>query len=156
MHIALAEDEDSKREKIRAFVSKTFVSAEISETRSVRATTRLFRTSARTIDLLLLDMSLPTFDIAAGEPGGRPQGFGGIEVVRYLKKDGISVPIIVITQHPAIARDEELIDLDRIGEMVRMEAPLDYKGLIYYNTLTGQWRDQLEALIRVVFEGGSR
>lgn len=155
MRIALAEDEDSKREKIKAFLGETYPQAVIIESRSVRGTTKAIR-AGPCPDLLLLDMSLPTFDIAAGEPGGRPQGFGGIEVVRYLARDDLHLPIIIITQHPAIPKDGELIKLSEVGNMVRQEAPANYQGLIYYNTLTGIWRGELKTLIDSILEVGSQ
>ncbi|MFL1873620.1 hypothetical protein ACIKT0_00045 [Hansschlegelia beijingensis] len=146
MRVVLAEDEDSKRDKIKAFLLSSVPGLDIIETRSVRGTTKLFRLGPMP-DLLLLDMSLPTFDIAAGEPGGRPQGFGGLEVVRYLERDGLRVPIIVVTQHPAFPKDGNLVDLAGVQDMVKKEAPSNYRGLIYYNTLTGTWQPELLALV---------
>lgn len=150
MIVAIAEDEDSKRGKLRAFVEERFPGVTIIETKSVRGTTKALKKT--NVDLLLLDMSLPTFDIAAGEPGGRPQGFGGIEVVRYLERDEVRIPLIVVTAHPAISKDGELYDVSAIGQMVEAETPNNYRGLVYFNTLTGAWRGQLLEMINLALK----
>lgn len=155
MILMLAEDEDSKREKLRKFLRDAFPHADVRETKSVRSTTKALR-SGPLPDLLILDMSLPTFDIAAGEPGGRPQGFGGVEVVRHLERDGASLPIIVVTQHPAIPKDGKMIDLAGIETLVRSEAEKSFRGLIYYNTLSGNWQKELLLLINDIFNENGR
>lgn len=142
MILMLAEDEDSKREKIRNFLRDAFPRADLMETKSVRSTIKALRAD-RLPNLLILDMSLPTFDIAAGEPGGRPQGFGGIEVVRHLERDGTNIPFIVVTQHPAIPKDGKMIELAGMEEMVRRESPRCFRGLIYYSALSGNWQSEL-------------
>jgi CheY-like chemotaxis protein len=143
--VLVAEDEDSKRERISAVLRDAFPRMTLMEARSVRSAIRKLRDTPP--DILILDMSLPTFDIAAGEPGGRPQGFGGIEVVRHMERDDVSVPIIVVTQHPVIPKDGRLIELAGLEAMVRAESPSGFRGLIYYNTLTGLWRGELLALM---------
>lgn len=148
MLILLAEDEDSKRERLRAFLNEALPTWDLRETKAVRSTIDSLR--EKTPDILILDMSLPTFDIAAGEPGGRPQGFGGIEVVRYLERDGLSVPIVVVTAHPAIPKDGQMIPLSGIEKMVADESPNNFKGLVYYNTLTGGWKGELQSLLTTI------
>lgn len=148
MLLLLAEDEDSKRERLKAFLSDALAGWSVQETKSVRSTIDALR--QQTPSILILDMSLPTFDIAAGEPGGRPQGFGGIEVVRYLERDGLAVPIIVVTQHPAIPKDGQMIPLAGIEQMVMEESPSNFKGLVYYNTLTGGWKGELLSLLTAI------
>jgi CheY-like chemotaxis protein len=152
MLILIAEDEDSKLTRLREFVSEAFPNDEVREARSVRGTIDALQEKAP--DLLLLDMSLPTYDIAAGESGGRPQGFGGIEVVRHMERDEIRVPTLVVTQHPVIPKDGKLVDLKDIEKMVRDETPDNFRGLIYYDTVSGGWKkDLLTAILSVANEG---
>ena len=82
MNVLLIEDEDPKLEGIQKYLRERHPTFHVTVARSVKSGLAALRIQLP--DLLLLDMSLPTFDITESEPGGRPQGFGGIEIVRYL------------------------------------------------------------------------
>ena len=109
MNILLVEDEDPKRANIIRALNKIRPASDIIEARSVNSAITQLRSTVP--DLILLDMSLPTFDIGPGEPGGRPQGFGGIEVLRYIDRFKLRVPVIVITAYEAFAREGRQIGL---------------------------------------------
>ena len=91
----LVEDEAPKREHIQRFLDAVGFAIELVFARSVNSA--LDKLESEKPDLLLLDMSLPTFDIGERESGGRPQGFGGTEVLRQMEMLGLSCPTIVIT-----------------------------------------------------------
>src|SRR4051812_42581245 len=95
MRILLVEDEAPKRDNIRSLLSQMALLEGVQEARSVGSAIRALRSGS--FDLILLDMSLPTFDIVAGESGGRPQGFGGVEVLRYMDRFQVTTPAIVVT-----------------------------------------------------------
>src|ERR1700761_5575060 len=103
MRILLVEDEDPKRNHICSVLSQIRPGIELDLAKSVRSAVDQMK--ARVSDLVLLDMSLPTFDVHPGEPGGRPQGFGGIEVLRHMDRLNIVVPCIVITAYEAFPRE---------------------------------------------------
>jgi two-component system, NtrC family, response regulator AtoC len=58
-------------------------------------------------DLVLLDLEMPKM--------------GGIEVLRTLRKEGISVPVIVITAHGSI---ETAVEAMKEGPMTSLPSPL--------------------------------
>jgi len=93
-------------------------------------------------------MSLPTFDIGPGEPGGRPQGFGGIEVLRYIDRFGLLVPVIVVTAYEAFAREGRQIDLDSLKSQLKTAHPRTFRGVVFYNSLLGAWSEELARAIR--------
>jgi CheY-like chemotaxis protein len=100
------------------------------------------------VDLVLLDMSLPTFDIAAKERGGRPQGAGGIEIIRFLDMMDQAVQIVVVTAYPAIQIDGRQQTLDEVDALLREEHPNLYRSLVYFNSVYGGWRQELETAMR--------
>jgi CheY-like chemotaxis protein len=146
MRILLVEDDDPKRERICEFLKGRFASAHIELARSVRSAVSCLR--AGMPDLVMLDMSLPTFDVGPEESGGRPQGFGGLELLRYMDRFKIAVPTIVVTAYEAFfSEDRKGIKLDTLSSDLEGKHPLTYVGLVYYNSIYGGWEDQLNSIL---------
>jgi CheY-like chemotaxis protein len=151
MKVLIVEDEDPKLSALRSFVTQRYVSWEISVARSVRSATDMLRTQQP--DLLILDMSLPTFDIVEGEPGGRPQGFGGVEVLRYLEMLEMSVPVVVVTGYEGFTKDGKTIDLSGLTVELTSEFSPNFRGAVQFNTVSGEWVAELQRLINLALEG---
>jgi CheY-like chemotaxis protein len=147
MFVLLVEDEDPKRDHVLATLKRIAPGIEVVSARGVRSAVAAVR--ARTPDLILLDMSLPTFDQSAKEPGGRPQGFGGIEVMRYMDRFGIVAPVIVVTGYDAFSHDGRSIDHEALSHQLAAEHPETFRGLVYYNTVFGEWDKTLEDLMAI-------
>jgi CheY-like chemotaxis protein len=145
MDLLVVEDEMPKQERIVAFIHDNWPEAKVRTARSVR--TAIKEVYGSKPDLMLLDMSLPTFDVGPGEPGGRPQNFGGIEVLRYMNLYQISVPTIVVTAYEAFSKDGRPINHDELDQELAREHPTSYRGLIYYNSLFAEWKTLLSSLI---------
>lgn len=146
MRILLVEDEAPKRANVRSLVEGMNINAVITEARSVGSAIRQLR--RETFELVLLDMSLPTFDVGAGESGGRPQGFGGIEVLRYMDRFKVTAPAIVITAYPAFASGDQEIDLSSLSEKLKIDHPHSFSDLVFYNSMFSTWRVELEEMVR--------
>jgi CheY-like chemotaxis protein len=146
MNILLIEDEAPKRDNIVRTLREIMPDCTIGEARSVKGAISCVRNS--TPDLILLDMSLPTFDIGPGEPGGRPQGFGGIEVLRYLDRYKLKVPVVVVTAYEAFSRDGHQIDLDALRAQLEKAHPNIFKDIVFYNSLFSAWSDNLAKVVR--------
>jgi hypothetical protein len=99
-------------------------------------------------------MSLTTFDVGPTESGGRPQNFGGLEILRQMDRLGICVPVIVITQHERFARGSQEILLSTIRSELEEQHDQVFKGLVYYNSATGGWEKQLRGLMREILKEG--
>lgn len=85
MKILIIEDDKNKLKQVTSFLRKIYINTEIIERYSYNSGIRELLTGSR-FDLLLLDMSMPTFDITSVESGGRPKPFAGKEILRKLKK----------------------------------------------------------------------
>jgi CheY-like chemotaxis protein len=141
MKVLVVEDEDPKRKKVQEALQELFPLAVMKVARSVTSAIHSLRTEKPT--LILLDMSLPTFDVKPGEPGGRPQGFGGIEVLRYLDRFGLCVPVVVITAYEAFSREGEQIDLKGLEAQLSNAHPNSFCGIVLFNPLYDRWREEL-------------
>ena len=148
--ILIVEDEDPKRANIISALSELNISYDLIEARSVLSAINCLR--ATTPELILLDMSLPTFDIAPRESGGRPQGFGGVEVLRYIDRFGLSVPVIVVTAYEAFSQGGKQIGLNDLGKQLLLSHGAVFSGMIYYNSVYEKWREDLQKLVREVLK----
>lgn len=138
-HILLVEDEAPKRQHIENLLKTLVPNATVSVAKSVNSALDVLEVEA--VDLLILDMSLPTFDIGDRERGGRPQGFGGTEVLRVMSMSDISCPTVIITGYEGFVRDGGVtVDLSVLrGELIG-EFPDLLKAVLYYNSTFDEWR----------------
>lgn len=149
LKILLVEDEVPKQEHILNSLREIRPLAKVAIARSVRSAIEAMQ-STPPPQLMLLDMSLPTFDVGPKESGGRPQNFGGVEVLRYMDLYELHFPTIVITAYEAFSRAGRAVDHGSLDEQLREEHPKSYRGLIYYNSLFSEWRTALSGLIKSI------
>jgi CheY-like chemotaxis protein len=149
--ILLVEDEAPKRENIRSLLQQMDLLDGVQEAHSVGSAVRALRSGQ--YDLVLLDMSLPTFDIEADASGGRPQGFGGVEVLRYMDRFRIKTPSIVVTAFEAFGEGGKELDLQALEETVRRDHPGTFRDLVFYNSMFSTWRDDLRQKIEKALAG---
>ena len=145
MKILLVEDESPKAGHIKNCLEELRPRCEVRWVRSVR--TAIEKLEEGGWQLLILDMSLPTFDIVKGESGGRPQGFGGIELMREMELSEVEVPVIVITGYEAFTKSGGEIGLGAIARELSDEFPEFFKGILHFNSAYGDWKLKLEELL---------
>lgn len=154
MKILIADDESRKIENISELVAENFSKALIQTSRSVRST--ISSIIEGHFDLIILDMSLPTFDIAPGEPGGRAQGSGGIEVLRNMDFYEIATPVIVVTQYETVPERGTLVPLAAIEARLIEEHPHTFKGCVFFGALNDTWRPVLLEKMASILAGEGR
>jgi len=149
LKILVVEDEAPKLEHIDRFLSQTGVNSSICFAHSVNAA--LDALDDVVPDLILLDMSLPTFDVNDREDGGRPQGFGGIEILRHISMSEIKCATIIITGYEAFPREGEgPVELSQLREELNTEFPSILKGVLHYNSTYDEWKTELVRVLRNV------
>ncbi|MBD9573695.1 response regulator [Pseudomonas sp. PDM23] len=148
MRLLLVEDEGPKAEKIVSCLLRGLDEPDIHVAKSVRSA--LKRLDQIPYDLVVLDMSLPTFDVSEDEHGGRPQGFGGVEVMRDMINYEVRTPVIVVTayEHFIADGDEELAHgkestIKELRDELCLEFSEIFIELIKYDTFTDEWQAQL-------------
>lgn len=146
--VALIEDEITKRDAVYAHVESLLPDYKIVEAKSVKTGRLLMRDHAPSI--LLLDMSLPTFEVCESDSGGRPQGLGGIEIMRYMLKDSSEAPVIVVTGYQEFSERSRYMSVESLMEALYVEFPDIFKGLVIFNVLSDDWKEGLSDLISEV------
>ena len=147
MKVLIVEDDENKRQYLASFVREQIADASIEEARSYRS--GLLKSLEQRFDLILLDMSMPTFDIAPGEDGGRPQSLAGREILRQLERRRVQHAVIVVTQLVRFGDDETMTASELDGEL-RDAHPSMYRGMVYYDATLAGWKGELLDLIRAL------
>ena len=150
MNLLIADDESPKLESIAEYLASTFPMLGMEKTRSVRST--LSRVRAGNLLAVVLDMSLPTFDVGPGEKGGRAQNLGGEEVLRYMEYYDITCPVVIVTQYGYFSEGGKHITLSLVEARLRLEHPTNFEAMIHYSGSTGPaWRVALKESIDRIF-----
>lgn len=157
MRILVVEDELSKKENIISLVEEHFPKSILLEAHSVKSAKILLK-SEEDFDCIILDMSLPTFDIGRNEFGGRPQGFGGKEVIRQLFRDNRCIPIVVVTAYDFFSNlegsDESVsgMSLDELKKQLNNYSSKLTISVIKYSGLIDDWKEKLIEFLQEVDE----
>ncbi len=100
MRILVDEDDEFKAADLLRILMVILPDATV--TRAASVTSALRAISSNRFDLIVLDMSLPTFDLSGPGGGGSPQGQGGIELLRLARRINVLAQYIIVTQFPDI------------------------------------------------------
>lgn len=151
--VLIADDESPKLDSVSEFVRSVLSDATVSSSRSVRST--LARLREEKFDLLILDMSLPTFDVAPGEKGGRAQNLGGEEVLRYMEFYSCECPVIIVTQFDHFYENGKHVGLNHVTQRLRIEHPTIFRSVVHYGGFTSiGWRNELISDINAMKKDG--
>lgn len=150
--ILLAEDEAHKSKNVRDLCASHYPEACITEAASVRSA--ISRLGRECFDLILLDMSLPTFDVADGEGGGRPQGAGGMEILNEFERLRSAPRVIVVTQYADFSIDGKWYLVSELERELREEHGDVFLGLVEFDNANSDWKRSLINLMDKFFAGG--
>lgn len=146
MQILIVEDDVSKAEQLSAAVAVSAPDATLTVRRSYQSAVK--EVTQRRYDLLVLDMSMPTYDINGPGQGGTIRGFAGWDVMRELKRRHIHVHTLVVTQFETFADGGERITLEQLGEELQNEFGKQYLGIVYFSALETKWKDELGKVVQ--------
>ncbi|MGK0254968.1 MAG: CheY-like chemotaxis protein [Mariniflexile sp.] len=147
MKILLVEDDEYKIDLIVPFIKSKILDVDLTFAVSVKSAKKALDNDNE-IHVVLLDMTLPTFDMTAGSSGGRPQGFGGLEVLRYMEMVEDSRPVIIVTQFQSFDTDEGTKDISYLNDLLEKEGFENFKGIVPFSSSTESWKDELIKLIK--------
>jgi CheY-like chemotaxis protein len=145
MRILIVEDDDNKRSQLFQFIKELLPGSEVAYARSLQSGLRWIRSN--NADLILLDMTLPTFDVGPGEAGGRTHPFGGREFLREMRRFKIDTPVVVVTQFETFGSGPGMTTLDALDEELAREHSSVYIGSVYYHAAVESWKDRLQELV---------
>jgi DNA-binding NarL/FixJ family response regulator len=146
MIVVIVEDDENKSKQLRQLIEKWYAEAEVRECRSYQSGLRLLLNEPA--DLVLLDMSMPTYDLLPGKGGGRIRGFGGRDILAELSRRGKSCRVLVVTQFESFGEGEDTKSLEELTDDLQRDYSDSFFGVIHYDAAQSAWREQLESMVR--------
>ena len=151
--ILIIEDDENKLEQVQQAIGECLPTAGVTYAKSYQSGLRALL--AKAPDLVVLDMTLPTFDRGFQEPGGRTRPFAGREIIEQVHRRSIATMVIVVSGFEILGEGSaamSLVELDK--ELAGAFGGL-YRGFVYYSPSESDWRTKLSELMRTAMEGGA-
>jgi len=153
MKVLIIEDDIYKLAQVKDFITSKYHNSSIITAMSVHAGhTKL---THELYDIIILDMSLPTYDYSIDEPeGGFPQSFGGLEILQQMDRNNINIPVIIFTGFDLFGEGEKKTTLSQLKDELQSEHPNNYCGTVYYDATVDSWKADLTNFIDAIIAGG--
>lgn len=146
MNILIVEDDQNKLVQLRSLITRLKPGASIECRSSYRSGLACLKDGVK-FDLVLLDMSMPTYDRSPTESGGRPRPFAGKEILRKLERYGVKVPVVVVTQFSQFGEPPNSISLETLKKQLSSEGYSNYKKTVFYSAGGTTWEQELQQII---------
>ncbi len=101
-------------------------------------------------DIVILDMTLPTFDRKPYGREGRVRPLGGYDLLRKIKYKSIRTKVIVLTQLESFGEGQSKISLDEISDTCRSEFPGIFVESIYFEQTSEAWKASLLSAVNSI------
>lgn len=144
MKILLVEDFEEKANNIRAFLKSEFPEFEIDRCSSYNTAQEMIFEHSEDYELILLDMSMSTYDLDVDASGGLPEPAAGEYLLEGMFLREISTPVIVITMYNVFGRRE----LSAFDTELKAKYPQNYKSYVFYSSQRTDWKNELKKQIK--------
>ena len=147
MKVLFVEDENVKQSNIVTYLKDELGVENISVVNSLMGGMLALRNGK--FDIVLLDMSLPLYDInGEDEELNEFEAFGGIEILDEIDRKELSVKVLVITAFDVIEDDTKKINLAQLDAQMKENYSNYYLGCIHYDESSLEWKTELENYLK--------
>lgn len=148
MKILLIEDNQYKITQLQEFLGSEFPLIELTIRNSYHSGLKEVKQNSKLYNLILLDISMPTYDIQAGEQGGTPLSLAGKLILNEMNLRDIDTKVIVVTMYENYVDGTKLLELDK---QFQSEFSTNYIGYVYFSPddTTG-WKHNLKIKIETI------
>lgn len=144
MKILLVEDDEHKMNDIIMYLKTTMKDVKIDTAYSIASGVET--AMGNLYDLILLDMTIPNFDITETSDGGKSYKNGGEIIVKELLDEDVDFRCAIITQYETFNNET----IDQIGQRMKVLCGDNYFGYVKYSTSDDSWKNSLKKLIEHV------
>lgn len=152
MKILIIEDDQNKAYQIVDFLKKQLLNADIIEKQSYQS--GLKEILHNKFELIILDMSLPIFDIFPEERNNTPEAYAGRDILRQMHRHRVNYPVVVVSQFEMFGDSSSSTSLQVISNELSRKYK-NYFGHVYYNAAIDDWKINLQNLMNNVWERNS-
>lgn len=141
MQILLIEDNSNKLKQIKRVLTEIYPESNIEEAYSFNSGVR--KVYENKWNLIILDMSLPTYDITHTESGGDKKPVAGKNIMKRMLNRKIIVPVVIITQFETF--DDDRISLNSLNAEFQDGFKGIWKGTVFYGN--DDWSIDLKEIL---------
>ncbi len=139
--ILIVDDDNYKTSNIIQLLHSVSIDFNVTVEKALNPGLRKIR--QETFDLIILDMSMPVFDISESS---NFNSYGGITFLEEMKRKRIDTPTIVVTQYQIFGEGPSQKTSDSINKTCN-EKFGNYRGLIIYSSIDNKWKEKLVKMI---------
>jgi CheY-like chemotaxis protein len=122
---------------------------QVDEARSFNSALKALCDRTVKYDVVLLDMSMPNFDVSETEPsGGAQENFAGRDLLTQMKMRQRKVPTIVVTMFDGFGEGAGRVSIENLHAEMVASFPDFYVGHVYYSQAEDAWKTGLEKLLK--------
>lgn len=147
MRILVIEDNEAKLNKLKQFCGQHWPGHAVDCRCSYNSALSEVVRRGNTYDIILLDVSMNTYDISGSESGGEQEPLAGANILRYMKLRKIYVPVIVVTMYESFG---DGIKIDTLDAYFKEHYSEFYRGYVYYNLKNEDWITKLDHLMKAI------
>lgn len=142
--ILIVDDDDFKINNIKDVLNEVNANYIIDVEKSLNYGLRRIR--KETFDIILLDMSMPTFNIKDSKDF---DSYGGKSFLQEMNRKKVGIPVVVITQYDLFGEGSSQKTADNLDEEFKKSFS-NYKGMVKYSSIQNEWKTSLkESLINL-------
>ena len=145
MKILFIEDHPLKQAQINKYISEEFADFQIETKNSYISGLKELIKNHRSYNALLLDISMPNYDISSEDSGGDWMPLAGKKILKEMYLRDIPTKAIVITMHGSFDDGTRITELD---SDLQAEFPDNYIGYVYYSQINEDWKEKLYQLLK--------
>lgn len=145
MLIYIVEDDFLKANRLKAFLNENIANIDCRIHGSFQSGLRAIQQA--TPDLVVLDMTLPTFDRAGSDREGRLRPLGGYDLMRKLVHHAVKVSVIVVTQLETFGEGADQVTFSELVDRCARDFPDIFRGAVYFRQSGSAWQHELLKLI---------
>ena len=142
--ILIVEDNHLKLEKLKDFLKDEFNYVELEERTSYNSASKEIALNHDKYDLILLDMSMQTYDISTEESGGEPEPLAGKNILKQIYLREIPTKVLVVTMYENYVDGTKITQLD---SELKNDYPDNYCGFIFFSHNNLEWSTELKKAI---------
>lgn len=147
-HILLVEDYEEKAKNITDFLAAEFPDFEVERCTAYNSAQETIFENHDKYDLILLDMSMTTYDLSTDASGGKPEPTAGRDLLEGMYLREITTPVIVVTMYNVFGRKE----LSAFHEELLESYPQNYKSYVFYSSQRSDWKNDLKKKIKAILK----
>ncbi len=141
MKVLIVEDTDIKRKVLSDFIATNYANSDIVE--AVSFQDGVDKLKYGPYDIVLLDMTMPTYNITSEDAGGKKRPFAGREIISKMFRRKLHYPVIVVTRFDVFPDEHCNITLQELHSQLTDEYSSVYKGYVFYDQVKTGWINDL-------------